>query len=87
MKAVELLRTYLCEKDLCEDFEKLTEAELDSALYLFYVEILRLGRDYYKAAPLYSIRSGYLPSSKGQWKVWWIDLFLKGLALTLQGLA
>ena len=57
-KAVKLLRTYLHEKGQSEEFEKLTKAELDSVLCLFYVEIHKLDGDYYKTASLNSIRAG-----------------------------
>ena len=57
-KAVKLLRTYLHEKGQSEEFEKLTKAELDSVLFLFYVEIRKLDGDYYKTASLNSIRAG-----------------------------
>ena len=58
VKAVKILRTYLREKGQCEDFEKLSKAELDSTLCLFYVEIRRLDGEYYKTASLNSIRAG-----------------------------
>ena len=57
-KAVKLLRTYLHEKGQSEEFEKLTKAELDSVLCLFYVEIRKQDGDYYKTASLNSIRAG-----------------------------
>ena len=73
-KAVKLLRTYLHKKGQSEEFEKLTKAELDSVLCLFYVEIRKLDGDYYKTASLNSIRAGLCHHLKKTMESLGIDL-------------